>query len=495
MPTLSEQFNSNILLFNEKYNVTFSTEEFLEKAQETDQNTAYWNVYSKLATTLADKKIAGENLPSLQEMLSDYESMLFIPYREMKASEGMGENAPEPFGSVDTQRERSEMLRTALRDKKIFEYQYIAKKYKSGELRIRDMVTLARDETGKDGSMSKENAVEILKYALALEEANKSRSFIWKIFHPFRNNAEQRDSALIKSLVASKFELNFNDVLKQAKSSPIPQFEADMTAIKFHIQQNTLIDDAVIEEYGFANENEEIKFVFSEEELNNANDLNLEEDILQDELNKSIMNQEFVNEDGLGEAENFIIEQDIDVANYDSNFLLDDENIERKQAPIPAPPKQNEVKQDEVKQARPENPLLRIGYRPSSDLKEIRKEGNEFKKLNYQAKKENNISPAKLAVLELNYNRYLNFYGAYSGHDPSFATIILKNREETYAQEDATLRERFPSYDPLPKEDVKAADAQERVNINLDLKEDKEIHKSEPLEQNAPNIAPPFADK
>lgn len=495
MPSPREEFNSNILSFNQKYGVTFREEDFARKARSTNPNIAYWDMYSKLATTVADRKLAGENLPPLYEMLEDYEKMLFTPYKAIRDDEDIAALQPEPYGGTELSSERAEMLKTALESKKTFEYHAIAKKYKNGDIRIRDIVAFASEETGKDAPMSNDTAVEILKYALALEEANKSRSFIWKVFHPFRNNAEQRDSALIKRLVSSKLEDNFDNALWQAKNSVLPQFAKDIDILNYHIQHTLFSEAEPIGEYQFENENEKPFFTFSEEELKNNNDL--ENDIIVDKNDEEIINQEFVNEDSFGEAEDFILGNDINVKDYDDKFLLDDEGVESKQDPAPKSQKQEELKkQDEPKKLeRPANPLARIGYRPPAEITALRNEGRALNKLLKLLNRDGNASQAELTVVQANYDRYLKFYGKFSSHPVETARAFLKNNEETYAQEDAALRARFPSYDPLPKEEVNSVDNGERININLDLNEDKNLPKSEPIHTEVVEKGPPYADK
>lgn len=74
--------------------------------------------------------------------------------------------------------------------------------YENGELRIRDMRAYAE---GLDPSeMSDEEIATALQSAQALREVNASRSVLWRIFHPFRNNAEQRDAKLIEGLISEK---------------------------------------------------------------------------------------------------------------------------------------------------------------------------------------------------------------------------------------------------------------------------------------------------
>ena len=68
-----------------------------------------------------------------------------------------------------------------------------AKKYKSGELSIKQIRSgLAL------GEENREHYVEMAGCVQALENVNKGRPLIWRVLHPFKNNAEKRISEQIK---------------------------------------------------------------------------------------------------------------------------------------------------------------------------------------------------------------------------------------------------------------------------------------------------------
>jgi hypothetical protein len=68
-----------------------------------------------------------------------------------------------------------------------------ADKYKRGELSIKQM----KSKSALDGR-KQERYIEVAGYVQALENVNQSRSSGWRILHPFKNNAEIRESALMK---------------------------------------------------------------------------------------------------------------------------------------------------------------------------------------------------------------------------------------------------------------------------------------------------------
>lgn len=471
MPTYLEKFNANIQAFNAKYKAAFNADALNAKAAQSGWNAAYWHVYSDLASAIADRKLAGENLPSLHDMMSDYEEMLITPLRQQLKSEG--KQAPTPYGGIVGQKNLSLMVQNALENKEIYEYQEIAGRYMNGELRIRDMVALARASTSKEGPMSNAKAAEIYKYALALEHANAKRGFFWKIFHPFRNNAEQRDAALIKDMIANKFLVGHERVLKQAKETVLGEFEKDARAIKYQLSVNNDVNEAEIEEYGFAIEDasvDEIDFdniALDEKEIDKdlVNEFESEDAAMR--YNTEFLNDESEIDFGLTSKVNIPSNQE-KIANNAGNepLIIEDEKIEK----VKEPPKQEQKK--------PLNPLAKIGYRPN--INNWRAEGLELKKL-ASAQKYGLSTQAERAVVNENYSRYMEIYSAISSYGIMIAQNKLKELESKYALKDAELREKFPSYDPQPEKDVNVAGEGERVNLKIDLNEAGSVKQSQPI--------------
>lgn len=74
--------------------------------------------------------------------------------------------------------------------------------YKNGDLSIRDMREYVKSlEASK---MKDEEIATAFQAAQALREVNEGRSFWWRVFHPFRNNAEKRDAKLIEDTIVEK---------------------------------------------------------------------------------------------------------------------------------------------------------------------------------------------------------------------------------------------------------------------------------------------------
>lgn len=79
------------------------------------------------------------------------------------------------------------------------EVDLIEERYLNGDIRIRDMVRFANDTV-----LDNRSATIMASYAEALKKVNEGRSFWWRVFHPFRNNAEQRDSKKIEDLIKER---------------------------------------------------------------------------------------------------------------------------------------------------------------------------------------------------------------------------------------------------------------------------------------------------
>ena len=84
--------------------------------------------------------------------------------------------------------------------------------FDNGEIRIRDMVEYANSKT-MYSKLDSSTTTIMASYAEALKNVNATRSFFWKVFHPFRNHAEKRDAKLIQSIVT---EINGENAYKAA---------------------------------------------------------------------------------------------------------------------------------------------------------------------------------------------------------------------------------------------------------------------------------------
>lgn len=104
----------------------------------------------------------------------------------------------------------------------------VIENYLNGNIRIRDMVAVA----GRFNTNNKHQQNELASYAKALKAVNETRPLWWRIIHPFRNNAEQREAKNIEAILRdhlrgsadSVFEevdgnlTNFNEIEKETQA-------------------------------------------------------------------------------------------------------------------------------------------------------------------------------------------------------------------------------------------------------------------------------------
>jgi hypothetical protein len=132
-------------------------------------------------------KVDGITLDS-EAMLDDFEYTLIKPY--VKESEK--DIKHKPYVGMD-RISRLEYLQLLTSQSPSNSVDMYAEKYKNGELSIKQIQSIL--ELGKD---SQEHYIEIAGCVQAIEAVNKSRSSVWKVFHPFKNSAEKRVFAQMK---------------------------------------------------------------------------------------------------------------------------------------------------------------------------------------------------------------------------------------------------------------------------------------------------------
>jgi hypothetical protein len=76
----------------------------------------------------------------------------------------------------------------------------VMENYLNGNIRIRDMVAVA----GRFNINNKHQQNELASYAKALKAVNDTRPLWWRIIHPFRNNAEQREAKNIEAILRDR---------------------------------------------------------------------------------------------------------------------------------------------------------------------------------------------------------------------------------------------------------------------------------------------------
>lgn len=192
--------------FNKNYGVNFNIDEYNSKARAFDDeeyglNTTYQaefiRLYKKAISNFIDGKITDFNP---MKMLSDFETNVMGSYRK-ECIEKFDRNidVPSGYGGLD-KREMLTLMQEAVRDIPANRIQYAAQRYKGGDIRIRDMMAFSNEVLGK-GVVDREKFATMVSYAEALKQVNESRSFVWRVFHPIRNRAEQRNAQTIADII------------------------------------------------------------------------------------------------------------------------------------------------------------------------------------------------------------------------------------------------------------------------------------------------------
>ena len=143
----------------------------------------YKNTLEKVAEGMLDDDLDPE------AMLDDFEYTLIRPY----VNEGEKEIKHKPYVGMD-RISRLEYLERLTREAPSNPVELYAEKYKKGELSIKQMRSALTLDGGKQ-----EHYTEIAGYVQAIDNVNKSRSLVWRTFHPFKNSAEKRNSAQMKT--------------------------------------------------------------------------------------------------------------------------------------------------------------------------------------------------------------------------------------------------------------------------------------------------------
>lgn len=195
--------NETIALFNEKYGTNLSVSKYLSEAKRTSPNDAL-----KALFTEAYKKVVTNDL--LKGGIDHKSQNMFADFSKDVIDSLVWElplnNKPAPEKDAGLSKlDQYHLIEEAWNSIPTNDVDMVAENYKNGNIRIRDMVERAayiNETTYKN--MDNSQLKELASYAEALKKVNESRSFIWKVFHPIRNNAEKRDAKLIQMIATEK---------------------------------------------------------------------------------------------------------------------------------------------------------------------------------------------------------------------------------------------------------------------------------------------------
>lgn len=234
-------FQNAVENFNDTYQTNFNLQDFIRKSsvifgsQKSAFNANYKRTIQEMAAQVLTYKegtrdqLEAKTIPTLFDMLEDFENNIIAPYRE--ACKEQNSNAfPEPYAGW-TKQEQVDIIKDALKTvpKNLGEVQ--GERYKSGHIRIRDMVAVANSIS----EVSMEKSQKVAEYVIALEAVNANRSRAWRFFHPFRNRAEKREAAAMRQTLQNTVgEYLYNQYFERATrtfsfmTSEVDQLDLEM---------------------------------------------------------------------------------------------------------------------------------------------------------------------------------------------------------------------------------------------------------------------------
>ena len=215
MPLNLERLDKRAKEFNTKYRTNFSYSGFIGKASTLERlksdDTANVVYRGALAGVLKDAMVnacslertangAAVHAVDLQSVSEEFEYFLMQPFvMECKNS---GEPLyPKPYGGM-SEEQRIELIEHVLNASPKNDAELTEKAYLKGEISIDDMRAVTR-EIDFTNSVSEADLKRVGSLMLALENANRSRSFVWKVFHPIKNYIEKRDAREMRTRLST----------------------------------------------------------------------------------------------------------------------------------------------------------------------------------------------------------------------------------------------------------------------------------------------------
>lgn len=251
-----DKYQEALNQFNAKYGVNYKFEmyetqvlkiknlqsTFVSHSKTKVENIVYRSMltsfYKECVDNMIERKIDRINYA---DFIGDFESLM-DNYREYCKENG--KEAPSAKGGWKKDVEIVEAIEAKIKDVKEDIGEYTKEKYLSGNLRLRDM--RAALETMKNGeAVSKEQLATAIAYQKALKSTVKERSFFWKVFHPIRNNAEQRDLNVINAFLdgeRNKDSLKYSNAILLASEKTAINIKSELASAKVALQENVVAE-------------------------------------------------------------------------------------------------------------------------------------------------------------------------------------------------------------------------------------------------------------
>lgn len=294
MPINLDAINEKVNNFNQKYKTNFVFADYLRLANKNGQDSAFWQTFEEVYNSTIARKMKGEKFPNVYTMLSEFENEIIQEYR-VQCQQNNANEIPAPFGNKNRQ-ERATALQKIVEKQPLYKYLTVANAYKNGEIRIRDMRAITKELCETQGNVDREIIKNAIRNAYALKRVNETRSGIWKFFHPFRNNAEQRDSKNMLQAINDRFGVGVEAMYRVVTKEKFAFIKEDLDLVNYELNRAITDDDrAFLEEEEILGEPKDlfdaIKVDFNQEQMDSS--------FLEDE-DKEFINLSF-NEQEVGE--------------------------------------------------------------------------------------------------------------------------------------------------------------------------------------------------
>jgi hypothetical protein len=159
-------------------------------------------------------------------MLDDFEYTLIRPY----VNESKKEIRHQPYAGMDRVSRLEYLQQMTKRSPSNFVDLY-AEKYKNGQLSIQEMRSRLENGVG-----NRAHCVEMAGCIQALETVHKSRSFVWRALHPFKNHAEKRSAEQMKRVLMAQTQSS-EEAYSEMLTAAYKTFDGHQRA-KANLEQN-----------------------------------------------------------------------------------------------------------------------------------------------------------------------------------------------------------------------------------------------------------------
>lgn len=255
--------NERAAEFNVLYNTTFNYNSFYTKLTtmgHLDPKKAPNIVYrGALGKVLKDALVHacynqrnaqnGATAVDLMDVVKNFEEYLMQPFvKECKAA---GEKRyPKRYGGMNKM-QMIDLVEHVVSVSPKNDVELTEQAYLSGNIRLRDIRENVNDMPFAVGRGFDNHQIRrIATFMLAIENVNKARPLWWRIIHPFRNNAEQRDAreyrTILRSCCGNNLEFATSLALEEYKTVEVTKesINALRTSLEEENNKNLLDDSA-----------------------------------------------------------------------------------------------------------------------------------------------------------------------------------------------------------------------------------------------------------